>query len=193
MLEFLVWINSKESLIVPYVLNIVIKNIRYIVLFKTMGKTELSNQIKLFDGDDYLGIAIFHQNKTHLEVNTLQAMNMLHEKQEEENNDLEIEYKNAVDWGIRNKERVPVGTLLMEAVKLIASKNSIQTIELNSKTNAKKFYEKIGMNIIDTKGLTRFRMRLPRSSWCSGFGCSASKKIDRQSRKRTRKAKRNQI
>ena len=190
MLEFVIWINSKESLITPHLLNIIIKNKRYFIPFKSMGKTESSSQIKLFDGDDYLGISMF-RHLSHLEVNTLQAINMLHEKQTEENNELEIEYANAVEWGIRNKERVPVGTILMEAIKLIAYKNNIQTIELNSKTNAEEFYKKMGMNTIDGKGLTRFRKRLPRSSWCSGLGCSASKKMDRQTRKKTRKVKRN--
>lgn len=190
MLEFVIWINSKESLISPHLLNIVIKNKRYFIPFKSMGKTESSSQIKLFDGDDYLGISMF-RHLSHLEVNTLQAINMLHEKQTEGNNELEIEYANAVEWGIRNKERVPVGTLLMEAIKLIAYKNNIQTIELSSKTNAEEFYKKIGMNTINGNGLTRFRLRLPRSSWCSSFGCSAPKKTDRQTRKKTRKVKRN--
>jgi hypothetical protein len=189
MLELLIWINSKESLISPYLLNTVIKNKRYLIPFKTIGKTESSSQIKLFDGDNLLGISMF-RHLSHLEVNTLQAINMLHEKQTEGNNELEIEYANAVEWGIRNKERVPVGTLLMEAIKLIAYKNNIQTIELSSKTNAEEFYKKIGMNTINGNGLTRFRLRLPRSSWCSSFGCSAPKKTDRN-RKKTRKVKRN--
>jgi hypothetical protein len=191
MLELLIWINSKESLISPYLLNTVIKDKRYLIPFKTMGKIDYLSQIKLFDGYNLLGIAMFYPNKTHLELTTLQAMNMLHEKQAEENNDLEIEYTNALKWGIRNKERVPVGTILMEAIKLIAYKNNIQTIELNSKTNAEEFYKKMGMNTIDGKGLRRFSTRLPRSSWCSGFGCSAPKKTDRQTRKKTRKVKRN--
>jgi hypothetical protein len=190
MLELLIWINSKESLISPYLLNTVIKDKRYLIPFKTMGKIDYLSQIKLFDGENLLGIAMFYPNKTHLELTTLQAMNMLHEKQAEENNDLEIEFTNALKWGIRNKERVPVGTILMEAIKLIAYKNNIQTIELNSKTNAEEFYKKMGMNTIDGKGLRRFSTRLPRSSWCSGFGCSASKKTDRN-RKKTRKVKRN--
>jgi hypothetical protein len=61
----------------------------------------------------------------------------------------------------------------MEAVKLIAHKNGIQTIELSSKTDAEGFYRQIGMEEIKGgSGLTRFKMRLPRSSWCSGLWCS---------------------
>lgn len=189
MLEFRIWLNSNDSFIIPLLLNTTIKNKRYSIPFKNMEKTDLPSQIALNDGKNDLGIIIFRHIGIffrHLEVNTLQAFNMIHNKESNSNNNLEIPYDNAIKLGIRSKNRIPVGTLLMEAVKLIAYKNGIQTIELSSKTDAEGFYTKIGMEKIKGgSGLTRFKIRLPQSSpqssQCSGLWCSRKRgnKIER--------------
>jgi len=199
MFTFRVLLNSEESLIIPKLLSIIIKNIKYSIPFKILGTTDNSNFIILNDGINdlgevifrNLGIDAFHLLTSHLEVNTLQAYNMIHDKESNSNNDLEINYATAVRLGIRHKERIPVGTLLMEAVKLVAAENNM-SIELSSKLNAENFYRKIGMKEIKGCGcgLKRFRTRAPRPSWCD-FWCSRkvnkSERIRMRTRMRTRK------
>jgi hypothetical protein len=202
MLKFRIWLNSNDSFIIPLLLNTTIKNKEYSIRFENMEKHDLPSQIALNDGKNDLGIIIFRHIGIffrHLEVNTLQAFNMIHNKESNSNNNLEIPYDNAMKLEIRSKNRIPVGTLLIEAVKLIAYENGIQTIELSSKTDAEGFYRKIGWEEIKGgSGLTRFRFKMrlpqssPQSSRCSGLWCSR-KRGNKKERIRSRRIRSRRI
>jgi hypothetical protein len=60
-----------------------------------------------------------------------------------------IKFHNA----IRPADRVPVGTLLIEAIKQIAQHNGVNKIQLISMEDPKLFYEKKGFREVNGKPL----------------------------------------
>ena len=139
---------------VPETVVIQYKEITYTLPIRTMPSADYEQSVlRLMSGTKDLGSCLFYPEKTSLQINTIISRNMIR-------NDVHmIKFREA----IRPADRVPVGTLLVEAIKQIAQYNDVKTIQLLSMENAKTFYEKKGFRETNGKELV-YEYSVPKKS-----------------------------
>jgi hypothetical protein len=129
---------------VPDSASIEYKGVTYTLPIRTMKAGEYEDSIlRLMSGTTDLGSCLFYPAAGTLHINTLISRNMIR-------NDVHmIKFHEAV----RPADRVPVGTLLIEAVKQIAQHNGVAKIQLISMEDPKLFYEKKGFREVNGEPL----------------------------------------
>lgn len=129
--------GEKDSFAIPSSVDIVYKENTYSLPIRIDKRAAHDKSVlRLMQRPKELGGCLFHA-ETPLMIETLTSYNMV--------NETGMRYiKFANSSTMRTAERIPVGTILIETLKQIATRNGNLPIELVSMNDAKEFYKRKG-------------------------------------------------
>ncbi len=134
-------------------------------------------QVKLLRGRDLLGRMSFRKGAHGVYLNWLSAENMT------SNNAGALTLTSAKATGARQKNRIPFGSIAMNAFFELAKQNGIKTIELTAAFQSNSFYTGLGFEVDPSKGAHYYTKTLRRQT-------RRSRRSQRRSNSATKKTRR---
>jgi hypothetical protein len=115
-------------------------------------KSDFGSELQLWEGRTKLGGLLYSVNSGVLHIDHLYAEDMVNSEGTPK------PFRSAP----RNSKRVPVGSILIGAVKAVAKENGFDTVKTVALPNSRNFYKKMGFNnrgVFQTRSRSRSRSR----------------------------------